>query len=339
MSTTNPTIDDVARLAGVSAMTVSRYLNETGPVAATTADRIQDAIQTLNYIPHRGARALAARKTNTIGLILPVMNDVFFYQLIQGIQATLAQHDVDLLLYAPTDLSRVDVLNLPLGRHNTDGLLIFAGSLEASAIRRLHRTGFPMVQLFHSAETDLDIPAVIFENKRGAYELVSHLIACGHRRIGFLAGEPSNEDAFWRGEGYRAAMADHGLEIDPAWIARADFEEHLAANAVQTWLAEGIALDAIFAADDVSARGAIQAIQAAGLTVPDDIAVGGFDDGLLSQYLDPPLTTVRAPIEAAGRISAETLLHLIQDEPVEREILLPTELIVRASCGSAERHS
>jgi DNA-binding LacI/PurR family transcriptional regulator len=329
----NVTIADVAQHAAVSAMTVSRYLNNTGPVADKTAERIQAAIQELNYIPHQGARALAAKKTNTIGLILPEMSDIFFFQLIHGIQEIVTLNQYDLLLYSTTKHEELDVLNIPLGRHNTDGLIIFTGSLNDTSLRRLNRKKFPLVLLHQPPPEDLKIPYVTVENKNGAYQMVEHLIRCGHERIAFLAGVPENEDAYWRERGFREALAAHNLPFDPELIAEAGFDVEPAMQIVTQWLDEDKKIDAIFAADDVSARGAIQAVQAAGKRVPEDIAVAGFDDALLSQYIDPPLTTVRAPIEEAGRAAATQLLHVIRHEPVKSLTLLPTELVIRQSCG------
>ena len=329
----NVTIEDVAEHAQVSAMTVSRYLNNTGPVADKTAERIQQAILELNYIPHQGARALAAKKTRTIGLILPEMNDVFFFQLIRGIQQIVALHQYNLLLYSTTNPEELDVLNLPLGRHNTDGLIIFTDSLNEKSLRRLHRRQFPLVLLHRTPPDDLDIPAIAFENKDGAYQMVEHLVHCGHKRIAFLAGEPGNEDSNWRKKGYREALAAHHIPFDPELLAAANFDEDTAVHIVSQWIQQNKTIDAIFAADDVSARGAIKAIQAAGQCVPQDIAVVGFDDALLSQHLDPPLTTVRAPIEEAGRAAATQLLRLIHNETADSLTLLPIELVIRQSCG------
>ncbi|UCC53864.1 MAG: LacI family DNA-binding transcriptional regulator, partial [Anaerolineaceae bacterium] len=336
MASANPrnvTIEDVAQHAAVSAMTVSRYLNNTGPVADKTAERIQAAIQELNYIPHQGARALAAKKTNTIGLILPEMSDIFFFQLIHGIQEIVTLNQYNLLLYSTPQHEELDVLKLPLGRHNTDGLIIFTNSLNDTSLRRLNRRNFPLVLLHQTPPEDLNIPSVTFENKQGAYQMVEHLVRCGHERIAFLAGAPENEDAYWRERGYREALADHNLLYDPDLIADAGFNVELTIQIVARWLNEGKEIDAIFAADDVSARGAIHAVKVAGKRVPEDIAVAGFDDVLLSQYVDPPLTTVRAPIEEAGRAAATQLLHLIRHEPADSLTLLPTELVIRRSCG------
>jgi DNA-binding LacI/PurR family transcriptional regulator len=338
-ASTRITIDDVAEYAGVSAMTVSRLLNDTGAVSERTAEKIRAAIVELNYIPHQGARALAAKKTNTIGLILPEMSDIFFFQLIHGIQETASQQQYDLLIHSTTNPEELDVLNLPLSRHNTDGLIIFTDSLNEPALRRLFRTQFPLVLLHRTPPEDLDIPAVAFENKDGAYQMMDHLVRCGHKRIAFLAGAHENEDSYWREEGYRGALAAHNIPFDPNLLAEAGFDEETSFFIVTQWLNDGIAVDAIFAADDVSARGAIRAVQAAGRRVPEDIAVVGFDDNLLSRFIDPPLTTVRAPIEEAGRAAANQLIRRIHGEPADPLTLLPTELVIRRSCGYQGRNS
>lgn len=327
------TIEDVAAHAGVSAMTVSRFLNHTGPVSGKTAEKVHSAILKLNYIPHQGARSLAAQKTNTVGLILPEMNDIFFFQLIRGIQQTAALNHYDLLLYSAANSEEMDVLKLPLGRHNTDGLLIFTNSLNHTALERLHAVRFPLVLLLHTPPATLNIPSVVFENKDGAVKMVTHLVQCGYRQILFLAGAPENEDSYWREKGYREALTAHQIPIDLDLRAVAGFDEQTAFDVVSRRLANGQMFDAIFAADDVSARGAIRAVQTAGKRVPDDIAVVGFDDALLSQYIDPPLTTVRAPIEEAGRVAATQLLRLIRKETADSLTLLPTELVIRRSCG------
>ena len=280
---TRITIEDVAERAGVSAMTVSRLLNDTGPVSDRTAEKIHAAVLELNYIPHQGARALAAQKTNTIGLILPEMSDIFFFQLIHGIQQIVAQQRYDLLIHSTTNPEELNVLNLPLGRHNSDGLIIFTDSLNETALRRLNRIQFPMVLLHQTPPDGLEIPVVAFENKDGAYQMVEHLVRCGHERIAFLAGDSKNEDSYWREKGYREALAAHDIPFDPNLLAAARFDEETAVSIVAQWLNEGRVADAIVAADDVSARGAIRAVKAAGQRVPEDIAVVGFDDALLSQ--------------------------------------------------------
>jgi DNA-binding LacI/PurR family transcriptional regulator len=174
----------------------------------------------------------------------------------------------------------------------------------------------------------------MFENKQGARLIVEHLIAAhGRRRIAFLAGPGGNEDSYWRERGYREALAAHGLPFDPALEAAGGFNDRQAFESVGDLLKSNVAMDAIFAGDDESAMGALEALRAAGRRVPEQMAVVGFDDVPSSRHLTPPLTTVRAPIEQAGREAARQLISLIRTGHAEPKLLLPTELVIRQSCG------
>lgn len=328
------TIADVAAHAGVSTATVSRVLNNTGPVAAETAVRVHTAVRELDYVPHSGARMLAGSRTHTLGLLLPAISDYFFTDVLRGIEQTAYEHGFALLVF--TTLNRTDTSQssiMPLGQHNTDGLIIFTDSLSDEQLHKYHANGFPLVLLHRSAPEGTTIPAVAFQNKEGARQMMAHLLACGYQQIGFLQGPAGNEDAAYREAGYREALAAHRLPVNPVWIKTGNFHAADGATAVAEWLAEGTLPHAIFAADDDSARGALLALQQAGLRVPEDVAVVGFDDSILSQYLTPPLTTVRAPIELAGRTATERLIELINTGHTEPLTLLPTELVIRQSCG------
>ncbi|MCI0396087.1 MAG: LacI family transcriptional regulator [Chloroflexi bacterium] len=328
-------INDVARRAGVSIATVSRVVNKTGPVAAGTAQRVHTAIAELSYAPHAAARGLASRKTHILGLLFPEISGAFFSALLRGIESYVTENGYGLLIYS-TQGRAGDENNgsLPLGKHNTDGLIIFTDSLSEMEVLRLYAHRFPMVLLHRSPPQGVTIPCITFENKGGAYQAVKHLIAVhGYRRIMYLAGLEGNEDSYWREMGYRQALEEAGLPYDPTLVASGRFNDKVAEEVIAQHLSDGLTFDAIFAADDESARGAIAALRRAGRRVPEDVAVAGFDDALLSRHLDPPLTTVRAPIEQAGRKAAEELLCLIRTGQAESLVLLPTELVIRRSCG------
>jgi DNA-binding LacI/PurR family transcriptional regulator len=328
------TIADVARRAGVSIATVSRVVNGNAPVAETTAARVRDAIAALNYVPRAAARSLASRRTNTLGLLLPEISGYFFPLLLRGVEAGARENGFDLLIYSTQDRGdATSGLRRPLGEHNTDGLLIFPDSLDDAELVRLYHLGFPLVLLHRSPPDALDVPCVTFENKAGARKLVEHLIAVhGYRRIAFLRGPEGHEDSYWREMGYREALAAHGVPFDPTLVATGGFDEDEAQVPVEQWLQEGLEIEAIFAGDDEAALGVITALQRAGKRVPEDVAVVGFDDGPVSQHLTP-LTTVRAPIEEAGLAAARQLVRLIRTGQADPLVLLPTELVVRRSCG------
>jgi DNA-binding LacI/PurR family transcriptional regulator len=330
------TINDVAAYAGVSIATVSRVINKTDPVAAKTAERVRAAILELDYTPHAAARGLASRKTKTLGLLLPDIIDPFLSILLRGIAACATENGYALLIYASQGQLKRDSVDfsLPLNEGNTDGLIVFTESLDEAELTRLHRRQFPMVLLHKSPPVGANIPCVTFENKEGARKLVEHLItAHNYRRIAFLAGPKGNEDSYWREMGYREALEIHGIPFDPALVAPGNFDDEVAGATVEQWLKEGMAFDAIFAADDNSATGTIAALRRAGKRIPEDVAVAGFDDVFLSHHLTPPLTTVRAPIEKSGQKAAEQLIQLIHTGQASSLTLLPTELVIRHSCG------
>lgn len=309
-------------------------MNETAPVADETEVKVRQAVEMLGYTPQIAARTLAGRKTATVGLLIPEIGGAFFAPMLRGIEMGLHGSGFDLLIYATTqEPGKGGRGPGPLGEHNTDGLLVFTAQMGDAEIIRLHQRGFPLVLLHRSPPRGLDIPCVTFENKGGTRRIIEHLIEVhGYRRIGFLAAA-GNEDSTWRELGYREALEAHGIAFDPALVAEGGFDDILAQSAVRQWLVDGVEVDAIFAGDDEAGSGAIIALNRAGKRVPEDVAVVGFDDVPFSAHLLPPLTTVRAPIETAGRVAAEQLVCLIQTGEAKSFTLLPTELIVRQSCG------
>jgi LacI family transcriptional regulator len=325
---------DVARRAGVSIATVSRVLHQTVPVSEEVTARVLAAVAELGYVPQAAARNLAQGKTTALGVLLPEIGVEFFSPMLRGIESAAREAGYDLLISTqyPDDSRRA--LRRPLGPHNTDGLLIFTDNVNRAEVGRFHRQGFPVVLLYRSAPAGLPIPAVVIENRMGARQVVTHLIAVhGRRRIVLLSGPSGNEDAYWREQGYREALAAHGISFDPALVGSGDFREARARAGLARLLAAGLEFDAVFAGDDDSAGGALLALLAAGKRVPQDVALVGFDDTRVSRYLTPPLTTVRAPTERVGREGVRQLVQLITTGAATPKIVLPTELVIRQSCG------
>ena len=329
------TISDVAERADVSIATVSRAINNPSSVAQPTLLRIQSAIEELEYIPHAGARHLASSKTNTIGLLLPGISGAYFSPMLRGVEAAASKEGYDLLVYVTQRRSSANPnTRRPMGEHNTDGLIVFTDSLTPADLTRLNHLGLPLVMLHQTPPAGLDIPYVTYENKRGAIKLVDHLVQVhGCQRIAFLAGPEGNEDSSWREVGYREALQSHGLSLDPALIGLGGFEEDIAEHAVREWMERGLQMDAILAGDDEAALGAIHALQSFGVRVPEDVAVVGFDDQSICRIMNPPLTTMHAPIELAGQVAVEQLVRLIQTGHADPLTLLPTNLVIRQSCG------
>jgi DNA-binding LacI/PurR family transcriptional regulator len=330
------TIAEVAEWAGVSIATVSRVLNHPDSVAAPTAERVRSAIAELHFAPRTAARNLSSRRTNAIGLILPEIGwDHFFPPLLRGISAATAEHELGLLIYSSPGAQRPSLSATPaFGNHNTDGLLVFPDGMPSAEVLRLHATGFPMLLLYFTLRASPPIPYVAFENKAGSRRMVDHLIEVhGYQRIGFLAGPEGSDDSQWRERGYRESLETHRIPVRPELMAVGGFDPHVAQKAVEQWILDGVAPDAIFAADDESAIGAIQALARAGRRVPEDVAVVGFDDVPAAQYITPPLTTVRAPIEESGYQAAQMLIGLTRHTRTPREVLFPTDMVIRRSCG------
>ncbi len=329
------TIRDVAKKAGVSVATVSRYLNHTGPVSHAVSERLKTVMTELNYVPHAAARNLATHKSFTVGLLLSDIGGDFFAPLLRGIEDTLAEHGYDLLISSTRRPQRWRGKQLPVGPHNTDGILGFADSLDETHLHQLAERHFPVVLIHRTPPADLLVPSVTVENKAAARAITSHLIEVHHRRrILFLQGPPEQEDSYWRETGYRQALSDHGLTLDPALVRRGDFEQQVAYEAILQAHREGVVFDAVFTGDDEAAVGTLAALQKLHLAVPEEISVVGFDDQRMAPYLTPPLTTVRAPTELVGHYAAQRLLELIQGGAVEELLtLLPTEIIIRRSCG------
>lgn len=327
-------IEDVAEAAGVSTATVSRVLNKTGPVAATTATKVYEAVAALEYVPHTGAQMLAGSSMKTLGVVIPSLSEYFFTDLLRGIEQASYENGYQLLVFTTHGRSaESNHKTIPLGHHNTDGLIVFSNSLSDAQLSKLHQSNFPLVLLHQLPPPGTTIPSVTFQNKEGARQLVEHLLSCGHRRIAFLSGPEGNEDSYCRQLGYEEALEAAGIEVDEALIGFGNFEAAVSETAVSQMLAQGIEMDAIFAGDDEGARGVMTAVAKAGLRVPQDIAIVGFDDTILAPHLTPPLTTVRAPIEQAGHTATTQLIELIQTGAAPALTLLPTKLIIRQSCG------
>jgi DNA-binding LacI/PurR family transcriptional regulator len=326
------TIRDVAQAAGVSVATVSRYINQTGQIAEETRVRVQKAMDEMKYVPSISARNLATNRTNTIGLLLTEIMGEFFTPMLEGIEKVTSTADYNLLI--STSSRPQHGSHLAMGPKNTDGLLVFLDSISSSEIANLYQANFPVVLIYQSPPGGMKIPCVTIENKAASRRIVDHLIEVHNRkRIVFLRGPEDNEDSYWRENGWQQSLIAHNLQPDPALISQGDYNREVARNSIKKMLAEGIPFDAIFSGDDEGAFGVYAALKEAGLRIPEDVSVVGFDDQLLSSYLNPSLTTIHAPTREVGQEAAHQLIQLIRTGSAEPLTLLPTELIIRDSCG------
>jgi LacI family transcriptional regulator len=333
----HPTIRDVARLSGVSVATVSRYINRTAVVSPDVSARLAQVMSELKYVPRAAARNLATHRTNTLGLLLDAIHGDFFAPLLNGIEAASGEAGYDLLISTSGHPRPRAEFWLPLGPHNTDGLLIFTNTLDKKGLTSCVEQGLPLVLIHQSGPDSLKIPCVTVENKAASRKIVDHLIeAHGRKRIVFLQGPQDNEDSFWRESGYRESLQCHDIPIDPILISTGEFEREVAQASILSLLSSGVEFDAVYTGDDEAAVGVLNALRISKRCVPEDVAVVGFDDQRLSAFLTPPLTTVRAPTEKVGYEAVAQLVKLIQTGQAEPLTLLPTEMIIRRSCGCNE---
>lgn len=286
----------------------------------------------LKFTPHPVARNLATHRTHTIGVVLNDVGGDFFAPLIDGVLSATSTHNYNLFIIN----TRAAGSSNPaiLGPMYTDGLLVFWDSLKDADLRTLADSGHPFILIHQSPPPGVKIPLVTIENKAATRRMVSHLIeAHGRKRIVFLRGPDQNEDSIWRETGYREALADHLIAVDEDLLSKGDFDRYTSQKAIHALVKKGLKFDAVFTGDDEAAIGVLQALKEEGISVPQDVSVAGFDDQSLAAFLTPPLTTVHAPTDQVGRIAAQQLINMIDLQPVEAETLLPTELVIRSSCG------
>lgn len=333
------TLEEVAKLADVSRSTVSRVINDSPHVSPATRARVWEAIQASGYQPHAPARSLVTNRTHIIGLIIPeavpiLFTDPFFLLLIQGIAATCNDHRYHLMLSLFSERrEREDPYHRIVGSGYLDGVIIASTTLDDPLVPRLREDGIPFVSVGRYPEQDVSYVDV--DNIGGARKAVEHLLQAGYQRIATITG-PQRMIAGWdRLTGYREALESHELPVDGTLVAEGDFTEAGGRTAMQSLLP--LEPDAVFVASDTMALGALRALHGAGVSVPTDIAVVGFDDLPYAATTAPPLTTVRQPIRRIGSLAFEALLDIIDNGPEPtRRVVVPTELVVRASCGSEQ---
>ncbi|MEV6691814.1 LacI family DNA-binding transcriptional regulator [Micromonospora sp. NPDC051196] len=328
-----PTLEAVARRAGVSRATVSRVVNGSTTVAEPIREAVRRAVAELGYVPNLAARTLVTQRTDSIALVMPeeatrvFSDDQVFPGIIRGAAQELEAADKQLVLMlagSPAGHERVE--RYTTGRH-VDGVL-FASLHGADPLpAKLAALGIPVVCSGRPLD-GANVPYVDVDQVAGVTKAVRHLIDSGRRRIATIAGPQDMVAGIERLTGYRDTVAAAGL---PEMVAVGDFTRESGAAAMRELLTAHPDLDAVFAASDLMAHAALRTLREAGRRVPDDVAVIGFDDIETAAYTEPPLTTVRQPIVELGRQGTRLLLRLAAGEEVEPALILPTELILRDS--------
>jgi DNA-binding LacI/PurR family transcriptional regulator len=337
-----PTLEEVAARAGVGRGTVSRVINGSPRVSEATRAAVEAAVAELGYVPNTAARALAANRTDAIAMVVPepetrFFSEPYFSDILKGVGAQLSDTEMQLLLiFAGSDRERRRLAQY-LAAHRVDGVLLVSVHADDPLPDLLSQLEIPAVISGPRSEHET-LPSVDSDNYGGGRSAVEHLIERGRARIATITGRLDVYGAQRRIEGYRDALEDAGREVDERLIVPGDFTEEGGRRAMWELLERCPDLDAVFAESDVMAAGARQVLREAGRRLPDDVAMVGYDDSAIARHMDPPLTSVRQPIEEMGRAMIDLLLDEIADRrPAisrgleRRKVVLPTELVARAS--------
>jgi LacI family transcriptional regulator len=334
MSSAPATIKDVARVAGVSVATVSRALNGAGNVLPDTRQRIVDVARELRYSPSGAARSLITRRTDTIGALLPDLHGEFFSELIRGIDQAARARGLHLLLSSSHDDADEAAAALRAMNGRVDGLIVMSPHADDDFLSQNLPLSLPAVLLNSGVRAPTQRVFAV-DNFGGARQMTEHLVATGRRHIAFLGGPAANFEARERERGHRAGLPE-GAE---PWLLEGDFSEAGGerAGALLLSLPAAERPDAVFAANDIMAIGLLGTLIAAGVRVPDDIALAGFDDIPVARYVSPALTTMHVPIAALGQQALDALADALeQDSPDRSATVMPVQLVVRRSCGGAK---
>lgn len=327
------TLEDIARKSGVSRSTVSRVINGDAKVKTETFDRVMSIIQEVNFQPNLAARGLASRRTNIIGLVTPagvstLFTDPYFPQLIHGVSSACNTHQYTVMLWLAEPEFERRTISQVLHNGLLDGVIVSSMVMDDPIVQSLYESKMPFILV--GRHPTLDVNFIDVDNVQGGVDATSYLLRANHKRVATITGPLNMIAGHDRYEGYKKAHQMRNTEALPELMAEGDFTETGGYVAMKKLLPYHP--DAVFAASDMMAIGAMRAIREAGLNVPEDISVVGYDDLPTASQLTPPLTSIRQPTARMGSLAVDTLIDILQDpQPQPRHLLLGTELIVRSS--------
>jgi LacI family transcriptional regulator len=328
------TLEEIAKLSGVSRSTVSRVVNGHERVREETRKKVQSVIDELNFQPNIAARSLAAGKTGIMGLVIPagvsaLFSDPYFPQLIQGISSACNKRDYSMMLWVDEPNYRLRTIRQLLYSGLLDGVIISSMLMDDPIIKSLYERHMPFVLIGRHPE--LDVNYIDVNNQAAAYKATSFLIDCGYSRMATITGPINMIAGYDRYQGYCTALDQHGFELNDSLIAEGDFTEAGGYDAMKQLIPQKP--DSVFIANDTMAMGALRALHEAGLRVPDDIGIVGFDDSPIASHATPPLTTMRQSPYDMGSIAVNTLIEIIKNPGRSpQQIVLESELVIRESC-------
>jgi len=331
------TMNDIAKRANVSVMTVSRALSGTGRISKKTAERIKSIANEIGYEPNLIARSLSSKRSNNIGVIIPrripVFLDNFNAQVLTGTLEIADLHGYRVTFIQVDPEQKDEYRYLKYAATNMfDGVILLRSKIGDPNIPKLAEMNYPYIMVNHKMNPDI-YNFVDTENVSGAKLAVKHLYDKGYRRIACVAGAMDETNSIDRLNGYREMVRELGLPYDDSLMVYGEFSNDIAYRNIGKLLKEKIRPDAIFCSDDVMAAGVMNRIKAEGFSVPDDIGVIGYDDQQFTEYLKPRLTTIRQPMKEIGVLAAEILIKLIQNSikpPVNK--IMEVDLVERESC-------
>lgn len=329
----NPTIRDVAELAGVHPSTVSRVINNDSRISEKTKNKVLLIIKKLGYTPNAIARGLKIKRTYTLGMLIPDITNPFFAEIARGVEDAANANGFNIILCNTDDKLKKERIYLEILKgKRVDGLILGTAHIKDKSIIELEKKKFPYILLSRNIE-GLDKNCVIVDDVAGGIMVTEYLIKLGHRRIAHITGPPTVRAANNRLEGYKFALEKHQIEYHEELVKEGDFRIKGGYQVMKRFLKLAEPPTAIFAANDLLALGAMQAIQREKYHIPEDFCIIGFDDIRLASFVYPPLTTIRQPMLEMGALAVKMLLKIIEEgEFNQRKIVLKSKLIIRESC-------
>ncbi len=329
----NPTIKDVANLAGVHPSTVSRVINNDSRISEKTKNKVLLIIKKLGYTPNAIARGLKTKRTNTLGMLIPDITNPFFAEIARGVEDAANKNNFNVILCNTDDKLKKERTYLEILRgKRVDGLILGTAHIRDKSILELEKKKFPYILVSRNIE-GLDKNCVIVDDVAGGIIVTEYLIKLGHRRIAHITGPLKTRSALNRLKGYKLALKKYEIEYRDELAGQGDFRIKGGYQVMKRFLKLPEPPTAIFAANDLLALGAIQVILKKKYHIPEDFCIIGFDDIRLASFVYPPLTTIRQPMLEMGAIAVKMLLKIIEEgEFNQRKIVLKPKLIIRESC-------